>query len=97
MDLLDIDWEAIGMIDNYKRIDKDVVSGKISPNMAQLVRTLKQRGKNKTEIKKILQGMNISVKKHRELMKKDPTIYTHNKSDVNAWLTLEELEKKGLL
>ena len=41
--------------------------------------------------------MNMSVKKHREKLKEHPSTPTPNKADVNAWLTLEELEKKGLL
>lgn len=95
-DLLGVDRKALGLINNYDRLDQDVIDGKVSPNMLQMVRTLTQRGKGKREIKKILNGLNMSIKKHREKVQQNPSTPTHNKADINAWLTLEELERKGL-
>ena len=97
MDLFNVDWAWLWLTNNYNLLDHDVISGKTSPNMHGMIRELKERWCSKPTIKKILNGLNISIKKHRELVKKDPSTPTYNKHDINAWRTLEELEAKGFL
>ena len=88
------DFEDIWMIDNYQLLDKDVISGKLSPNMYEQIKALKERKRTKAEIKKILSGLNTSIL----LCRKNPNAWKNrmNDFDVRAWSTLEELEKKGL-
>lgn len=94
----DIYWfqrEKIHIINNYNMVDQDVINGLISPNMKSQVLLLKHRWAIKTEIKYTLQGLNESIKRHRELVRKIPKTPTHNKKDRLARATLEELEKMG--
>jgi N-acetylmuramoyl-L-alanine amidase len=97
MDLFNIDRAWLWLINNYNMLDHDVISGKTSPNMHGMIRELKERWCNKVTIKKILNGLNISIKKHREVVKMNSSTPTYNKQDINAWKTLEELEAKWFL
>jgi hypothetical protein len=52
---------------------------------------------SKAEIRKVLSGLNTSILLHREKCRKNPSLTKKSKNwgDVNAWRTLEELEKNG--
>jgi len=87
-----LDFTKINLPNNYQLLDQDVVTGKVSPNMKAQVDVLKGRGMKKWEIKKVLSGLDASIR----ICRKDKSAWENrkNKIDINAWATLDELEKK---
>lgn len=92
-DLFGLDFKKIGMVNNYDRLDQDIISGRVSPNMQAQVGELKQRGMKTAEIEKVLSGVNMSILLCRQ--NKKAWENRMNKQDINAWATLAELKKKG--
>lgn len=83
-----VNWEHLGMPNNYLLIDKDVANGKC-PNMAQFVKELKNMGMTHAEIKYYLSGIDAGI-----LIANKKQVKKMNAQDRKAWSTSSTILKE---